>query len=79
MSWFDGFAGGAGAWTEKTVPGDQDYSVLAGWFHGHAKIGPVRQVKVTYDSEQFRIEIQVKSMKNDGPTGSRTEALVATQ
>ena len=37
------------------------------WFRGHTKIGFVRQVKVTYDSEQFKIENQVKSMKNVDP------------
>ena len=37
-----------------------------GLVRGHTKIGPVRQVKVTCHSKQFGIEIQVKSMKNDG-------------
>ena len=45
---------------------DHDYSVPEGWIRGHTKIGPVRQVKVRYHSEQFGIEIQRKSMKSDG-------------
>ena len=61
---FDGFGGGVGAYKEKTQSANNNFSVLAVWFRGHTKIGFVRQVKVTYDSEQFKIENQVKSMKN---------------
>ena len=48
-----------------TPPRDDEYSSPVGWIRGHTKIGPLRQVKVTYHSEQLGIEIQVKSMKND--------------
>ena len=41
-----------------TPPRDDDYSVPVGWIRGHATIGPVRQVKVTYRSEQFGIELK---------------------
>ena len=49
-----------------TPPRDHGYSVPVGWIRGHTKIGPVRQVKVTYHSEQFGTKIQVESIKNDG-------------
>ena len=61
----DGFGGCTGACTEKTLPRDNDYSETVGWIRGHEKIGPVIQVKVTYYSEHFGIEIQVKSMMNN--------------
>ena len=59
----DGFGRGAGACQQYTQPRDD---VPVGWIRGQTKIGPVRQVKVTYHSEQHGIEIQVKSMQNDG-------------
>ena len=48
------------------TPRDHDFSEPVGWISGHEKIEPVIQVKTTYYSEQFGIEIQVKSMMNDG-------------
>ena len=62
----DGFGGKAGACPDSTLPWDHENSEPVGWIRGHTKIGPVRQVKDTYHSEQFGIEIQAESMKSDG-------------
>ena len=50
----------------KTPPRDDEASVPLGWIRGHTKVGPVREGKVTYQLEQYGIEVRVKSLKNDG-------------
>ena len=52
---------------EYTLPRDHDDCEPVGWIRGFAMIGPVIQVRVTYYAEQYGIEIQVKSMLNNGP------------
>ena len=52
-----GFGGGAGSCRDYTLRDDED-SVL-GRIRGHTKIGPVRQIKVTYHLGQCGIEIQI--------------------
>ena len=62
----DGFGGGAGARRGYTLPRDDEYSVPEGWIGGHTKIGPVLEVRVTYHLDRHGIEVQVKSLKDDG-------------
>ena len=45
---------------------DDDCCVPLGLLQEHTKIGPVHQVKVTYHTEQYGIQIQEKSMTNEG-------------
>ena len=63
----DGFGGKkTGAFREYTLPRDHDDSDPVGWIRGFTKIGLVIRVRATYYSEQYGIEIQVKSMLNYG-------------
>ena len=57
MIWTMDSAGGIAACSEYTLLRDDGYSVLVGWIRGHTKIGPVREVRVTYHLEQYGIEI----------------------
>ena len=51
---------------EYTQPRAHDDSEPVGWIRGFTKIGPVIQVRATNYSDQYGIEIQVKSMLNNG-------------
>ena len=55
-----------GACRKHTLSRDEDVSEPVGWIRGFTKIGPIIQIKGTYCSEQYGMEIQVDSMLNSG-------------
>ena len=62
----DVVGGGAGACREYTLPRDDEDSCPTGWIPGHTQVGPLLEVKVAYHSDQYGIEVRVKSLTNDG-------------
>ena len=62
---FNGF-GHAGSCREHASPRSDETSSPKAWIRGDTKIGPVLEVKITYQLYQYGIEMRVNTMKNDG-------------
>ena len=62
----DGFEGKTRACRECTKPREDPGSEVIAWIGGHAKIGPVLQVKTTCCLDICGIDIQKPSTSGDG-------------